>query len=178
MKPDLIAFVDGGCTSNPGVLAVAAVACSDNWQIIVENAVHAGTGTNNVAEYRALSHGICIANLLGARRPMFCTDSDLVVKQINGYWAMRGNEELKEAHSICHSELMRFNHFMVRHIPRERNKRADWLVCKLLGHSRTPKKPPSIDPVEHAGKWRPGWSEISEHERSQRTRPARDQQAA
>jgi ribonuclease HI len=161
MNPDFIIFVDGGCTSNPGNLAVGVVVCSPDHQIIVENARAVGSGTNNVAEYRALEHGICMANLIGAQRPLFCTDSDLVVKQVNHLWAMKGNDELKDAHARCTSALMNFSRWTVKHIPRERNRRADWLVTKFLGHSRALKSPPDITPVESNSDGRPGWRELA-----------------
>jgi ribonuclease HI len=160
MEPDAIVFCDGGCTANPGSLAVAAVVCSTTYQIILQSARHAGEGSNNVAEYRALSYAICMARLAGARRPLFCSDSALVVQQVNGYWAMTGSSPLHDEHACCTSMLMDFERWTLKHVPRERNKRADWLVSSLLGHSRTLKHAPEIAQVQHDGEGRPGWATL------------------
>lgn len=156
---DYLVFYDGGCTANPGELAVAAVVCTPDFQPLVESVRRAGHGTNNVAEYRALRHAICMANLLGARRPTFLGDSELVVQQVNRWWTIR-NEDLKAEHDRVTSALMRFDRWWIRHVPREQNKRADWLVSGLLGHSRTLKKAPAVAAVAVGGEGRPGWSEL------------------
>jgi ribonuclease HI len=157
---DLAVFFDGGCKSNPGDLAVAAVACSPDGRVLVKSARPAGQGSSNVAEYRALAHAICVARLLGARRPLFASDSALVVQQINGFWAMRGNEALKYEHARCASGLMEFQRWMLKHIPREQNKLADWLVSSLLGHGRALKNEPTVVLVSAEGNGRPGWAEL------------------
>jgi ribonuclease HI len=158
VDPDVVIFMDGGCTANPGKIAVAAVACTPEGEIIAESARDAGEGTNNVAEYHALRHAIELANLLGARRPLFVSDSRLIVQQVNGYWALRDSGERARLHSYCTSALMKFDRWLLQHVGREKNRRSDWLVSKHLGHSRTLKNAPSVDQVtcEHEG--RLGWS--------------------
>jgi ribonuclease HI len=160
MKPDVVIFCDGGCTDNPGTIAVAAVVCSTDGEVVVESARMAGKGTNNVAEYRALRHAIHLANLVGAKRPMFFSDSNLVVQQVNRLWAMKAGGDLAEAHRQCVDALYSFDRWMIKHVPREQNKRADWLACNQLGHTRTLKNKPKISMVELEGDGRPGWSEL------------------
>jgi ribonuclease HI len=194
VSPDFVIFVDGGCSANPGNIAVAAVACSPEGQVLVESArlaghgtnniaeykalrhgielanlvevvveqaVRAGEGTNNVAEYRALSFAVCMANLVGARRPLFLSDSMLVVQQVNGYWALRSSADLAAQHNHCTAALMRFERWTLQHIPREKNKRADWLACAALGHKRTLKKAPDVSRVECEREGRPGWAALT-----------------
>jgi ribonuclease HI len=159
---DFAVFFDGGCTSNPGRLVVAAVVCTPGGEIVVESSRDAGDGTSNQAEYRALAYAVCLANLVGARQPLLVSDSMLVVQQINGWWAMRGDpgSPLAREHSRCSSALMMFDRWSLKHVPREKNKRADWLVSKHLGHDRTLKSAPSVAIVEHDGDGKPGWSEL------------------
>jgi ribonuclease HI len=161
VNPDFVIFMDGGCTANPGKIAVAAVVCTPEGELVTESAMMAGEGTNNVAEYRALRHAIQLANLVGARRPMFCSDSQLVVKQIQGWWALKVGGELARQHGYCSSALMDFDRWLLKHVPRTENKRADWLACQALGHDRTLKKAPAVSRVscEHDG--RPGWSQLA-----------------
>lgn len=161
MEPDYILFCDGGCTANPGELAVAAVVCTTGHEVLVRQARRAGAGTSNVAEYRALAYAIGLANLVGARTPMFCVDSALVAQQLNGWWAMRGSQELAAEFVRCRTLLMEFDRWWLKHIPREKNKLADWLVCRELGHDRATKKAPKIEAVVAAGEGRPGWSQLS-----------------
>jgi ribonuclease HI len=162
MNADYLIFVDGGYKEGLGLAVGAVVVSSGNGQVIVEQAIMAGEGTSNVAEYRALVHGICLANLVGARRPLFCSDSKLVVQQVNGSWAMTGDtqSDRHRAHAHCSHELMKFDRWVLKHVPRERNKRADWLVCSLLGHNRTTKKAPAVAVVDSEGAGRPGWSQL------------------
>jgi ribonuclease HI len=157
-KSDLLVFVDGGIKTAPyGDLGVAAVVCTPAGELLVESAWHAGHGSANLAEYRALAYGVGLAHLAGARRPLFCSDSALVVQQLNGWWARR-NIGLEPEFVRCRSALMEFDLWWLKHIPRERNRRADWLVCRLLGHSRTARRAPKIEPVATEAKPRLGWS--------------------
>ena len=165
MNNDFVIYFDGGLKGDPGnaKLAVAAVVVSpDNGEILMESAVDAGDGTNDDVELRALSHAISLANLVGARRPLFVSDSEETVKQANGVWAMKGPTDSPRAleHSRCTTALMRFDRWKLKHVKREQNKRADWLVSKHLGHSRTSKKPPPAPVVEFEGDGNPGWKEL------------------
>jgi ribonuclease HI len=159
--PEQVDRMDVLITSNGGEIAVAAVACTPDGEVFVENAVKVGQGTSNAAEYKALRHAIALANLVGARRPMFLSDSNLVVQQVNGRWAMKAGGELATLHNHCSGSLMKFDEWMLKHVPRERNKRADWLVCNLLGHSRTLKSgAPPVSSVSCEEEGRPGWARM------------------
>lgn len=162
MTPDYVVFCDGGCTANPGRIAVAAVVCTPEGEVITESARDAGEGTNNVAEYRALRHAIQLANLVGAREPLFISDSQLVVQQINRNWALNGDGERARLHGYCSSALMKFDRWLLQHVSREKNKRADWLVSSHLGHDRTLKKAPDVVPVQSDRDGTPGWSAIAQ----------------
>jgi ribonuclease HI len=179
VEPDFLIFCDGGCTANPGELAVGAVVCTPSGEVLAKQARRAGMGTSNVAEYRALAYAIGLANLAGARQPLFCLDSVLVVEQLNHKWIMKGSKSgenvLAEEFVRCRTLLMEFDRWWLKHIPREKNKLADWLVCKELGHDRTTKKVPKVEVITAAGAGRPGWSQLSAPARSPRSRSGRDQ---
>lgn len=169
MTPDYIIYLDGGYTGqNPSRLAVAAVVCTPDFEVVLETARWAGEGTNNLAEYRALSHAICMANLVGARQPLFISDSMLVVQQVLNFWASNGSTDdpLTIAHGRCASALMTFDRWALKHVRRERNKRADWLVSNLLEHKRTLKNTPPVEHVEYEGEGRPGWSQLPTNRRT------------
>jgi hypothetical protein len=82
-----------------------------------------------------------------------------VVQQLNGWW-IRRSQELAEEFVRCRTLLMEFDHWWLKHIPREKNKLADWLVCKELGHDRATKKTPKVELVDASGPGRPGWPEL------------------
>lgn len=163
MDPDLVVYFDGGCVANPGKIAAGAVVLSPQGELLSELARWVGEGTNNAAEYRGLRHAITMAQLFGARRPLFYSDSLIVVRQINGYWAIRG--DLNREHAACTSALMDFDEWALRHVPRERNQRADWIINRLVrgdDHRRTLKtapEPPSVNDVGEI-EAKPGWKEI------------------
>src|SRR4051812_2192701 len=161
MDPDAVIYFDGGLKP-PNRLAVAAVVCTPEGEIIIEEAREAGEGTSNVGEYRALVHAACLARLVGAHQPMFVSDSALVVQQINGFWAARGEVDspLVLEKNRCEAMLMRFDHWALKHVPRERNRRADWLVSTLLEHKRALKNPPPVHAVELSVAGRPGWATL------------------
>jgi ribonuclease HI len=162
VNPDLLVMFDAGCSSNPGRLAVAVVVCSPGYEVLFEGARLAGEGTSNVGEYRALETAIGVATTAGARRPAFLSDSMLVVQQVNGFWAVRGDpgSPLQRSHAHCTSALMAFDRWTLKHVPREQNKRADWLVSRALGHKRTLKSPPALTAVDAGGEGRPGWTHV------------------
>lgn len=166
MEPDYLIFCDGGCTANPGDLAVGGVVCTVEGEVLIRQARRAGSGTSNIAEYRALAYAIGLANLVGSRLPLFCTDSALVAQQLNGWWAMKGSQELASEFVRCRTLLMEFDRWWLKHVPREKNKLADWLVCRELDHDRATKKMPKIEPVVAAGEGRPGWSQLGQRARA------------
>ena len=150
MQPDYVIYFDGGGEASAGGrIAIGAVVCTPAGEVVTEGARWAGEGTTNVAEYRALAYAISLARLVGARRPLFVGDSALVVQQVNGFWATRGDPHspLVREHSRCSVALMGFDRWVLKHVKREHNRRADWLVCQLLEHKRTLKKAPPVTPV-------------------------------
>jgi len=54
-------------------------------------------------------------------------DSQLIVRHINGQYRCR-EESLKKFFNAVKEEAKLFVYFEIRHIPREQNKRADWLA--------------------------------------------------
>lgn len=155
-------YCDGGLVStNPGEAAVAAVVINDVGELIIEQARRIGHATNNEAEYRALLFAINLANLVGARRPHFVVDSQLVEQQVIGWWAING-ANLSRLHGLCTGSLMMFPEWSIQHVPRAQNKRADWLVNKLIrpDGDRTLKNPPEAGLEFRTGHIRPGWDNV------------------
>ena len=123
-------FTDGGSRGNPGPAAIGCVIWKDE---VLEDLdmKYIGIATNNIAEYKALALGIAKLKRLGADQVEIYMDSELVVKQINGEYAVK-NSEIKIEYSKIKVELGVFGNVRVIYVPREQNKVADRLVNLAL----------------------------------------------
>jgi ribonuclease HI len=99
--------------------------------VLAEESVYLGIGTNNEAEYRALLRALERARELGATRLRIHSDSELVVRQIEGRYRVR-EPRLQELHRRATSLLAGFEEARVVHVPRERNREADRLANLAL----------------------------------------------
>ncbi len=90
-----------------------------------------GEATNNVAEYQGLLRGLKVANELGATRILVVSDSELMVKQINGQYRVKA-ENLKPLYQQAVALLGRFGKWQMTHTRRENNKLADQLANRAM----------------------------------------------
>src|SRR5207244_2924670 len=90
-----------------------------------------GQATNNVAEYTALVRVLEHAARLGARRLLIHSDSELLVKQMNGEYQVK-NEDLRSLYNQAQILRRRFEGVTIRHVRREQNSRADRLCNEAL----------------------------------------------
>jgi ribonuclease HI len=139
MEKNLTVCTDGGSRGNPGRSACAFVA-KEGEQEIYKQSKFLGIQTNNFAEYS----GILLAlqwvvnkyqyqiNTNIKFQINFNSDSELVIKQLNGLYKIKNpvlkklNNEIKEIISENHLEII-FQNF-----PREENTIADVLVNEEL----------------------------------------------
>ncbi len=127
---DLIAYIDGASQGNPGPASYAVVFCRDG--VVVKKAGAAiGEATNNVAEYFGLIFALLEAKKLGVSRLTVCSDSQLLVRQVNGEYKVK-DPWLRRLHGIACSLRGLFAGVTLEHIPRERNKEADRLAETFL----------------------------------------------
>ena len=96
-------------------------------KILIEASDYIGKTTNNVAEYIALIRGLEEALLLGIKEVSFYSDSELLVKQINGEYRVK-NEGLRPLFLHARSLISKFNKFSITHTNREENEHADELA--------------------------------------------------
>lgn len=121
---------DGAARGNPGPAAYAYVIARPG-QPPLEHSEVLGTATNNVAEYTALVKVLEAAAGLGAKRLAVHSDSELMVKQINGEYRVK-NEDLKTLYERAIELLKRFERVTVKHVRRAQNARADELCNEAL----------------------------------------------
>jgi ribonuclease HI len=128
---------DGAARGNPGPAAFAFVIQLPG-QPSLEHAERMGTATNNVAEYTALIAALERAAELGLRRLAVFSDSELIVKQFNGEYAVK-NAELKELYAAATALARRFDSVSLVHVRRAENRRADEL-CNAVLDGRQPRE--------------------------------------
>lgn len=134
MPRRLTIYTDGGAQPNPGPAGIGVVIVDDSGGVVFEASHSIGHATNNQAEYHAVILGLQEARRLQAQDVEIRSDSQLLVKQLNGEYRVR-NPELQ---SLFHRSLQlakAFRSWAAVHIPRERNRAADALARKALRHS-------------------------------------------
>jgi ribonuclease HI len=127
---ELVLNTDGAARHNPGPAALGVV-IAENGQVIKTISEYVGETTNNVAEYLAVIRGLEEAMSLGAERVQIRSDSELLVKQINGQYKVK-NEGLRPLYLLVKVLMEKFTEVSFLHINREQNKEADRLANKAL----------------------------------------------
>jgi ribonuclease HI len=124
-------FTDGAARGNPGPAGAGAVILDPQGRVLARLGKYLGRQTNNVAEYEGLLLGLRRAKELGARDVEVRADSLLLVKQLEGEYAVK-NAALKELHARAKTLLRQFEHVDVRHVPREENTLADEMSNRAI----------------------------------------------
>jgi ribonuclease HI len=129
--PSFSIFTDGASRGNPGDAGYGAIITDDQGHTLAEMQGFLGKATNNVAEYKALILALEKASALGLNRVKIFSDSELVVRQLQGKYKVR-EEHLKLLHQRALKILDRFENYSITHIPREKNRRADELANEAI----------------------------------------------
>ena len=124
-------FIDGGARGNPGPAGAGAIIYDESGVKVAEQFFPLGHLTNNAAEYEGLLHGLCMARAAGARRIEVRSDSELLVRQMQGSYRTRA-KHLKQAAEKARSLLADFTDVRFVAIPRELNIEADLLANKAM----------------------------------------------
>jgi ribonuclease HI len=117
-------FSDGAARGNPGLAGAGAIITDTDGNVLERVGRFLGETTNNVAEYKAVILGLHRAQEMGAREVELRADSELVVRQLLGKYAVR-NAALKPLHAEATALLNSFSRYDVKHVPREENTLAD-----------------------------------------------------
>jgi ribonuclease HI len=119
----LVLHFDGGSRGNPGPAGVGVTICDEEGTPLYELGEFLGRCTNNVAEYTALLRGLSAAKALGAGKLTVRSDSELLVRQINGVYKVK-SPDLKPLYQKALSLISAIGEVQVGHIYREGNTRA------------------------------------------------------
>ncbi len=120
-------MVDGASRGNPGEAGCGAVIYDEHGEILKELSSYLGSSTNNVAEYRGLLMGLEGVLELGGRKLQIRSDSELLVRQLNGIYRVK-DEKLKVLYRKALDLLGRLEAYRIIHVRREHNKLADRLA--------------------------------------------------
>ena len=126
-----VLHTDGASKGNPGPAGLGAVLSTEDGTVIREIAEPLGSTTNNVAEYRAVIRGLQEAQHLGIRRLILRSDSQLVIRQLQGVYAVRHAMLLPLYHQV-RDLLGNFKEVRLEHIERAQNAQADALANEAV----------------------------------------------
>ena len=124
-------FTDGGARGNPGPAAYGYVLEAEDGTVLAAQGEAIGVATNNVAEYRGLVAGLERAAELQLAEVEVVSDSELLVKQMNGEYRVK-NEALRELSLQAARLARRVGKVSYTAVRREHNKLADQLVNEAL----------------------------------------------
>ena len=122
---------DGGARGNPGPAAYGYVLEAGDGTVLDARGETIGVATNNVAEYRALIAGLEKAVELGIDELDVVSDSELLVKQMQGEYRVK-NEALRELNDEANSLERKLGRVRYKAVRREHNELADKLVNEAL----------------------------------------------
>jgi len=124
-------YSDGAARGNPGPAGAGAVITDAKGDVVARLGHYLGRQTNNVAEYQGLLLGLRHAQELGAREVEVRADSQLMIRQLKGEYAVR-NTALKPLHAEALRLLRSFSRYDLQHVPREENALADEMSNRAI----------------------------------------------
>jgi len=127
----LIVHIDGGSRGNPGPAGAGVVIHDDDGIAFLEAGYFLGRMTNNQAEYRGLLRALEAMSGLDPAEAVIHSDSELLVRQITGQYRVRSND-LKPLYDEAQHLLLGLESWQIKHVPRERNRRADQLANRAM----------------------------------------------
>ena len=125
--PQWLLTVDGAARGNPGEAGCGAVIYDENGTVVKELSRYLGRATNNVAEYEGLLMGLEALLQLGQKNIVVQSDSELMVRQLNGEYRVK-DAKLKTLFDRAQHLLRQFRSYRILHVRREMNKLADRLA--------------------------------------------------
>ncbi len=130
----IIVNVDGASRGNPGESGIGVAIFDKDSNLINEACDYLGVATNNIAEYKALILGIKLSMEYNAKKILFKSDSELMVKQIKGEYKVK-NTQLKLLFTEVQDLLKKLPDWKIMHVRREENSEADLLANKGIDMS-------------------------------------------
>ena len=131
----IVLHCDGASSGNPGPAGIGVVLRARDGAELESWGRGIGRRTNNAAEYLALIAGLGRALDLGAKSVEVRSDSELVVRQLEGRYRVK-NAGLAPLYEKAVDLLNRFEDWTVRHVTRDHNKKADALAKAAIQNGK------------------------------------------
>ena len=148
----LTAHIDGGARGNPGPAGYGVLLTDSSGQKVAELSRYLGVATNNHAEYSGLLAALQYALDHGHRALRVLSDSELLVRQMQGRYKVR-SPELRELYDQVQALVRKLDRFEIEHVRREKNRDADRLANLAMDQgSGRPAAPRELSGVVRAGK--------------------------
>lgn len=122
----------GGST---GPASIGFVITDEDGVILLEAGMAIGEATVNEAEYSALISGLYNCELLGASKVEVRGDSQVVIRQMQGVYAVR-SPTLVDYHAEAKLRVLAFEEVVYEWVPRSQNKLADLHTEQHLGRRK------------------------------------------
>lgn len=142
--------IDGASRGNPGPAAYGLYIARDG-QPPWEEGARLGFTTNNLAEYTALIRALERSRELGGKQLLIRSDSELLVKQMNGQYQVK-NDQIRKLFDQAKRLCAGFERVSLQHVRREYNRDADRLCNEALDGLRddlpaSPAPPSTVAPA-------------------------------
>lgn len=125
-----IAYIDGGARGNPGPAGYGVLIQTVDGET-VELKAPLGITTNNVAEYQGLLAALRWALAHGVRKLHVRSDSELLVRQMNGQYRVR-HPGLQPLHEEACTLARQIGEVSFEHVRRDMNRDADRLANEAM----------------------------------------------
>jgi ribonuclease HI len=148
----VIAHCDGGARGNPGPAGYGALLQDEAGAVLAELSEFLGNRTNNYAEYSGLLGCLQWAIDHGHRRLRVISDSELMVKQIQGKYKVN-SPDLRPLWEEARRRIAQLDRFEISHALRHKNKAADQLANDAMdrGTNRQRATVESVTPTSRIG---------------------------
>lgn len=125
----LTMYIDGASKGNPGPAGIGIVINDSDDRQVGKVSAKLGIGTNNYAEYQALIRALKIAIYFDTKKLKVRTDSELIVRQLDGTYAVK-NKSMQKLYETAIELMKQIPHCKVEHVTRNFNDKADYLAKK------------------------------------------------
>lgn len=130
-------YTDGAARGNPGPAGAGVLLVNSQGRPVGRATLYLGQATNNQAEYRALLLGLALAQAAGVTDLEILLDSELVVRQLTGRYAVR-SPDLQPLWQRVQEALRAFQTVRITHVAREANREADRLANRAIDEALGP----------------------------------------
>jgi len=133
---EIVIYTDGGSRGNPGPSALGVYIQKSSGEVLARIGKYLGVATNNFAEYSAIVEGLSWALENKQKEKIekisFYMDSQLAFSQLSGLYKIKNEIIRGLVFKIKNQEAEIAIPVFYHHIPREKNKQADFMVNLAL----------------------------------------------